>query len=152
MTMFYSHDFELFERNCMTRIISYTYEFKIQKNLSHKQSVLFYGPRTVSDILSHKKDPFEMISLFADCLSAQMFYFENMEENLRMKYFVNKSIHCHRLLEHVLRQNYTDDLKSYGKSKAKYNFEEARNEIKTRDSRPRSITVPLNNGPGQLWL
>ena len=90
------------------------------------------------DIISHKQDPFEMISLFADCLSAQMFYFENMEENLRMKYFVNKSIHCHRLLEHVLRQNYTEDLKSYGKSKAKYNFEEARNEIKTRDSRTRT--------------
>ena len=103
-----------------------------------KVSYFMDTTRRVSDIISHKQDPFEMISLFADCLSAQMFYFENMEENLRMKYFVNKSIHCHRLLEHVLRQNYTEDLKSYGKSKAKYNFEEARNEIKTRDSRTRT--------------
>ena len=76
-----------------------------------------------------------MISLFADCLSAQLFYFDNMEENLRMKYFVNESIHCHRLLEHVLQTNYSDDLNSYGKSKAKYNLNEARDEIKTRDSR-----------------
>ena len=43
--MSYSHDFEIFERHWMTLKcqISYTYDFITPKNLSHKQNVLFYG-------------------------------------------------------------------------------------------------------------
>ena len=43
MKMSYSHDVYDFERNCLTRIMSYSYDFETHKNLSHKQSVLFNG-------------------------------------------------------------------------------------------------------------
>ena len=38
----YSHDFDLFERDCVTRNIFHPYDFEAYKNLFHKQSVLFY--------------------------------------------------------------------------------------------------------------
>ena len=41
--MSYKHDYDPFERNFMTRIISYKYDFETDKNLSHKQTVLFDG-------------------------------------------------------------------------------------------------------------
>ena len=41
--MSYSHDFEPFERHWMARNMYYTYDFETNKNLPHKQSVLFYG-------------------------------------------------------------------------------------------------------------
>lgn len=52
-----------------------------------------------------------------------------------MKYFINQSIHCHRLIEHILEMNYREDLNSHGKSKAEYNYKEDRDSIKDRDLR-----------------
>ena len=70
--------------------------------------------------------------MFADCLAAQLFYFDNMEPNLRMKYFVHKSIHCHRLLEHVLRMNYHEDLNVHGPKTAQFNYKNACENIKNK--------------------
>ena len=55
--MSYSLDIEFlremkFHRG-MTRNMSYTCDFETHKNLSHKQSVLFYGPIYI--LFSHKK-------------------------------------------------------------------------------------------------
>ena len=41
--MSYSHDFEFLKNDWMAQNMSYTYDFETHKNLSHKQSVLFYG-------------------------------------------------------------------------------------------------------------
>ena len=50
--MSYSHDFDLFEWKHMARILSYLHDFETHnfKNLSHKQSVLFYGPSRIRQI------------------------------------------------------------------------------------------------------
>ena len=40
--MFYFHDIETLKRNGMAQNMSHTYDFETHKNLSHKQSVLFY--------------------------------------------------------------------------------------------------------------
>ena len=41
--MYDSYDTDTFERDWMTRNMSYTYDFEIDKNLFHNQSVLIYG-------------------------------------------------------------------------------------------------------------
>ena len=55
-----------------------------------------------------------------------------MEPNLRMKYFVHKSIHCHRLLEHVLRMNYHEDLNFHDHQTAQSNYKNACEEIRNK--------------------
>ena len=55
-----------------------------------------------------------------------------MEPNLRMKYFVHKSIHCHRLLEHVLRMNYHEDLNVHDHQTAQSNYKNACEEIRSK--------------------
>ena len=45
MKMSYLHDVELFERNWMARIMSYSHDFETHKNFSHNQSVFHGHPR-----------------------------------------------------------------------------------------------------------
>ena len=40
----YFDDYETFERDSSARNISYTDDFETDKNLSHKEKFLFYGP------------------------------------------------------------------------------------------------------------
>ena len=40
----YFDDYETFERDWSARNISYTDDFETDKNLSHKEKFLFYGP------------------------------------------------------------------------------------------------------------
>jgi len=86
----------------------------------------------VKSKINVRQDPFEIISLFADCLSAQLLYFDNMEANLRIKYFVHKSIHCHRLLEYVLQMNYHEDSNVHESTTATNNYKNACNAIKNK--------------------
>ena len=55
-----------------------------------------------------------------------------MESNLRMKYFVHKSIHCHRLLEYVLKLNYLEDYNVHGRHIARSNYKIACDDIKKK--------------------
>ena len=52
-SMSYLHVIEIFEKDSMTRNMSQTCDFETNKNPSHKQSVLFYGPIYI--LFSHKK-------------------------------------------------------------------------------------------------
>ena len=103
MKMSYSHDFELFERNCMARIMSYshdietferdwmtrnmsyTYFFETHENLSHKQSVLFHE-HSRKLIISEKIRLFSFRPWMLEIsFTSQMFYFWNQFPSISFK-------------------------------------------------------------------
>ena len=58
MKMSYSHDFEIIESDWLARNMPDTYDFETHKNLSHKQSVLFYGHSRISSVWARNSQNF----------------------------------------------------------------------------------------------
>ena len=52
--MYYFDDYETFERDWIARNISYIDDFETDKNLSHKEKFLFYGPYCMAQKLRPK--------------------------------------------------------------------------------------------------
>ena len=51
----YFDDYETFEREWSARNISYIDDFETDKNLSHKEKFLFYGPYCIFTIVFQRK-------------------------------------------------------------------------------------------------
>ena len=52
--MYYTNGFDSFEVDWLAQNLYYTYDFEAHKNLSHKQSVLFYGTHVIQYSRNHE--------------------------------------------------------------------------------------------------